>query len=159
MKPQVYQRILFQVLLVALTSYAATRAAISFHVPTAEARQDCCTVQPPFTPQPLKDSWPPNRRIAVWMQQSFLDYGGGAVEEIYAGINSWIDVNGPYDSYGDCSGVTFGQPLVLDFQAGNPKPDYTIRVFRVPYQAEHLRGVPVVGQLLELCGKHLQVSG
>jgi hypothetical protein len=131
MKPQVYQRILFQVLLVALTSYAATRAVISFHVPTAEARQDCCAEQPPLKQFYLQESWPPNRTIAVWMQPSFLDYGGGAVEDIYAGISSWVAVNGPKESLGDCSGVTFGQPIVVDFQEADLRPDYTIRVLRM----------------------------
>ena len=128
MKLKFYRRALFQVLLVGLTTYVGTRSAINSLVPTAEAQETCCSVQPDLFPDFLARSWPRNQTVAVIVQSPF---GGTAMNEIYAGISSWNGFNGSYNDGGDCSGVTFSPPVLVDFQETDPIPAYTIRVLQI----------------------------
>src|SRR5438270_3202177 len=120
MKLSHHRGVLLHVVIVSLLTFAATRLAISFLLPSVTAQSSCCAKQPPLLSDYLEKSWPPGQPVAVEVQSAFGETG---MNEIYAGISTW---NGFMDT--DCSGVSFSQPELADFQITTPKPAYTIRV-------------------------------
>jgi hypothetical protein len=120
MKLNRHRGVLFHVVIVSLLTFAVARLAITFLLPGVAAQSSCCTKQPPLQTDFLAKSWPQGQPIAVKVQSAFGETG---MSEIYTGISTW---NGLMDT--DCSGVSFSQPGLADFQITSPIPDYTIRV-------------------------------
>jgi hypothetical protein len=120
MKLSHHRGVFLHVVIVSLLTFAATRLAISFLLPSVAAQSSCCAKQPPLFPDFLARSWPKGQPVAVKVQSAFGETG---MSEIYTGISTW---NGLMDT--DCSGVSFSQPELADFQLTSPKSDYTIRV-------------------------------